>query len=95
MTYYRWMEGRYKYEDTPAGKLAQDMKHDLTFPRKAGRSDILEYLIRKNASASCIRAFDETWREYTKSGHAVKRERTGRYGYSRTRKHHWEGGYRG
>ena len=86
MTYYRWMMTNYLNDDSPEGDLAHDMKHDIGFPKKAGRSGILTYLIRRNACAECIRTFDESWRDYTNSGYADKRKTDGGYGAGRRRR---------
>lgn len=67
MTYYRWMMRKHRNDVSPAGELARDMKLDHDFPRRSGRAEALEYLLRQGASTKCIRIFDETWQRYERS----------------------------
>lgn len=73
MTFYTYMTRNYLNEDSPAGDLAQDMRHEKeTFPRnRSCKFDgwyqlIRSYLLRKNACMGCLATFDECWEEYVR-----------------------------
>ena len=66
MNYYRWLIRKHRNDKTPAGEFAQAIIQDHGFPRRAGRTEILNYLIRQEACVKCIRAFEETWSEYAR-----------------------------
>ena len=73
MTFYTYMTRNYLNEDSPAGDLAQDMRHEKeTFPRnRSCKFDgwyqlIRSYLLRKNACMECLAPFDECWEEYVR-----------------------------
>ena len=64
MNYRRWMLRKHRNDKTPAGEFVHAIKQDHGFPRRAGRTEILDYLIRREACVKCIRTFEETWSEY-------------------------------
>ena len=70
MTYYRWMMKKYRYDVTMAGRLAREMHLDPGFPRKAERTEVLDYLLRNGATSNCIWAFEVTWQEFERSAEA-------------------------
>jgi len=71
MTFYTYMMRNHGGESTPAGDLADDMKHDKeNFPRNGvGKFDgwhgvIRAYLERRGACPECLSVFEECWQDY-------------------------------
>ena len=86
MTYYRWMMKKYRYDVTAAGSLAREMKLDPEFPRSAGRTEVLDHLLRCGATSNCIWTFEDTWQEYDSEIREYRRRK--KEPYRRVWKHH-------
>lgn len=67
MSFYTWIKRKYIDDNSPKGELARSIKSDkLFFPRSRGHNHILKYLKCRNASESCIHAFELCWKEYVR-----------------------------
>ena len=88
MTYYRWMMKKYRYDVTTAGCLAREMRFDPDFPRNAGRTEVLDHLLRCGATSKCIWAFEDTWQEYERSDEARSHRGRKKEPYRRVWVHH-------
>ena len=68
MSFYEWLQNKYSGKDIPRGDLADDAKHDSSFPQDScDRETILWHLQQKNACAECIALFKRAFRDYEKS----------------------------
>ena len=88
MTYYRWMMKKYRYDVTTAGCLAREMRLDPEFPRNAGRTEVLDHLLRCGATSKCIWAFEDTWQEYERSDEVRSHRGRKKEPYRRVWGHH-------
>lgn len=73
MTFYTFMIHNYKNDESPAGKLAEDMESDSeNFPRncpykfKGWHEQLYKYLLENGACNDCLITFEECWEEYVK-----------------------------
>ena len=64
MTFYKWIINKHLETRKPVGDLARDMHADETFPKKAGKRKIIQYLEECGACNACMDAFEVAWKEY-------------------------------
>lgn len=58
---------QYKYNDSPLGDLAKDMKIAPGFPRESNdKAEILDYLHSRYACKEAVKAFEKAWKYYEK-----------------------------
>ena len=65
MTFYQWLIKHYRDVRCPIGDLADDVQHDVGFPKQSmKRREILDYLMSQNACTACIDVFEKAFLNY-------------------------------
>lgn len=73
MQFYDYMIKKHLGKNTPIGDLAYDMQYERQiFPKndesdhRVGRLAVRNFLVGKNASDTCLDAFEKAWKSYVR-----------------------------